>query len=90
MAEKVERTKVNNQNKQSNMRRTLASLMHWVGRIAGVAGGLALVGAWIAGEGGSLLGASQTNLYINAAILTLIGISAFLCSLLYLKESESR
>lgn len=62
--------------------------MHWIGRIFGIWGGLALVGAWIAGENGTMLGFSQQHLYNDAIVLTLIGISALVCAILYLQEDK--
>lgn len=64
--------------------------MHWIGRIFGIWGGLALVGAWIAGENGAALGFSQKHLYNDAIVLTLVGISALVCAILYLQEDRAQ
>lgn len=64
--------------------------MHWLARILGIWGGLALVGAWLAGESGTALGFSQQHLYNDAIVLTLIAISALLCALVYLQEDKSQ
>lgn len=73
---------------QYYMRKSLSSLMHWLGRIFGILGGLALVGAWIAGENGTVFGFPQQHLYNDAIVLTLIGISALVCAMLYLREDR--
>ena len=49
--------------------------MHFLGGVFGILGGLALVGAWIAGGSGTVLGFSQQHLYNDAIVLTLISIS---------------
>lgn len=64
--------------------------MHWIARIIGVWGGLALVGAWVAGESGTALGFPQQHLYNDAAVLTLISISALVCVLVYLQQEKSQ
>jgi len=63
-----------------------SSAMHFMGGSFGILGGLALVGAWVAGESGTVLGFSQQHLYSDAIVLTLIGISALVCALIYLKQ----
>lgn len=70
------------------MKRSL--IMHWIARVVGIWGGLALVGAWIAGEGGTALGFSQQHLYNDAIVLTLVSISALVCAILYLQQEKSQ
>lgn len=65
-----------------------SSIFHWIGRIVGIWGALALVGAWVAGEGGTALGFSQQHLYNDAIVLTLISISALVCALLYWHQEK--
>ncbi|KKR09762.1 MAG: hypothetical protein UT37_C0011G0019 [Parcubacteria group bacterium GW2011_GWA2_39_18] len=67
-----------------------SSIMHWIARIIGVWGGLSLVGAWIAGESGAVLGFSQQHLYNDAIVLTLIAISSLVCTLVYLQEEKNQ
>jgi hypothetical protein len=67
-----------------------SSIMHWIARLVGVLGGLALVGAWVAGEGGTALGFSQRHLYNDAIVLTLISIAALMCALVYLQQEKSQ
>lgn len=67
-----------------------SSIFHWIGRVVGVWGGLALVGAWIAGESGTALGFSQQHLYNDAIVLTLISISALVCAVVYLQQEKSQ
>ena len=62
--------------------------MHWIARVIGIWGGLALVGAWVAGEGGTALGFSQQHLYYDAIVLTLISIAALVCTLVYLQQEK--
>lgn len=58
-----------------------STLIHGVSIIAGVWGFLALIGAWLAGEGGTIFGFSQTHCYYDAVILQLIAISAGVCAM---------
>jgi len=66
-----------------------SSIFHWFGRIAGVWGALSLVGAWIAGEEGTMLGFSQQHLYNDAIALTLLSISALVCAIIYLQQEKN-
>jgi len=65
-----------------------SSIFHWFGRIFGVWGGLALVGAWIAGENGTVLGFSQGHLYNDATVLVLLSISALVCGFWYWNQEK--
>lgn len=67
-----------------------SSIFHWLGRLFGVWGALALVGAWAAGEGGTVLGFSQEHLYNDAVVLTLISISSLVCAMIYLHQEKSQ
>lgn len=66
-----------------------SSIMHWIARVTGIWGGLALLGAWLAGESGTVLGFSQQHLYNDAIVLTLISISALVCALVYLQQEKT-
>lgn len=55
--------------------------MHGLSIVFGIWGGLALVGAWIAGASGTVFGFSEQHLYNDAIVLTLIGISAGVCAI---------
>ena len=66
-----------------------SSIFHWIGRIMGVWGGLALVGAWAAGENGTILGFPQQHLYNDAIVITLISISALVCAMIYLQQEKN-
>ena len=68
----------------------LSSIFHWIGRITGVFGALALFGAWIAGESGRLFGLSQSTLFFDSIALTLLSIAALVCAMLYLHDEEVR
>ena len=46
--------------------------------------------AWFAGESGAVLGFSQPHLYNDAIVLTLISISSFVCTLVYLQEEKNQ
>lgn len=61
--------------------------MHGISISASLAGFVALVGAWIAGDIGTFIGLSQGHLYADAIVLTLISISVGICAL-YRKHSE--
>ena len=58
-----------------------SSVMHATMIVAGIAGGIALLGAWIAGEGGIFLGLSAGFFYTNALNLQIVAISAGICTL---------
>ncbi len=67
----------------------LSSVFHFAGRIIGGVGGLALIGAWIAGESGRVIGFSQQHLFFDSIALTLISIAAMVCGLFYLRLEET-
>lgn len=58
-----------------------STIIHGISIIAGIWGALALVGAWLAGEGGTIFGFSQQHCYNDAIVLTLISISAGVCAI---------
>jgi len=64
--------------------------MHGIAIVLAILGGLALVGAWIAGESGTALGFSQEHLYNDAIVLTLLSISGILCAAFYLKQEKNQ
>ena len=66
-----------------------SSFIHGVSVLTGVWGGLALIGAWLAGQSGTIFGFSQEHCYYNAIILILISISAGVCAI-YRQELEKR
>lgn len=55
--------------------------MHAVMILSALAGGAALVGAWVVGGSGSLFGILQPQLYMNALLLEVVSISAGVCTL---------
>ncbi len=57
-----------------------SSFIHGVSIVAGIWGALALIGAWLAGENGTIFGFSQEHCWNDAIILTLISISAGICA----------
>lgn len=65
-----------------------SSIFHNIARVTGILGGLALVGAWLAGEKGTTLGFSQQHLYNDATVITLISISALACALFYWQQEK--
>lgn len=67
-----------------------SSIMHGASIVFGIWGWLALVGAWLAGDGGEFFGFSQTHLYADAIALTLIGISAGICTLIRRQLEQER
>ena len=64
-----------------------SSLMHWISIVTGIWGALALLAAWVAGEGGTAFGFSQSHLFNDAIVLQLIAISAGVCAL-YRRQLE--
>lgn len=64
-----------------------SSFIHGVSIVAGIWGFLALIGAWLAGENGTIWGFSQQHCFNDAIVLTLISISAGICAI-YRRELE--
>lgn len=64
-----------------------STFIHGVSIIAGVWGMLALIGAWLAGEGGTIWGFTYQHCINDAIILILISISAGVCAL-YSRQLE--
>lgn len=64
-----------------------STLIHGVSIVAGILGFLALVGFWVAGEGGTALGLSEGQFYANALVLQAIAISGGVCAL-YRRQLE--
>lgn len=63
----------------------LSRLMHLTSILLGLAGALALIGAWTAGGQGSVLGLSQPHLFSDAIIFELMAIAASVCTLVRLQ-----
>lgn len=49
--------------------------LHTIAWVAGVLGLLALVGAWIAGQGGEFIGLSEEHLFNDTMALSLVSIA---------------
>jgi hypothetical protein len=64
-----------------------SSFIHGVSIVAGIWGALALIGAWLAGQSGTIFGFTQQHCYNDAIVLTLISISAGICAL-YRRQLE--
>jgi hypothetical protein len=64
-----------------------STLMHGVSIVTGIWGALALIGAWLAGEGGTIWGFTYQHCINDAIVLTLISISAAVCAL-YRRQIE--
>lgn len=58
-----------------------SSFIHGVSIITAIWGFLALIGAWLAGESGTIWGFSQQHCFNDAIVLTLISISAGICAI---------
>jgi hypothetical protein len=65
-----------------------SSLMHKVSIVTAIWGALALIGAWLAGNNGTILGFSQVHCFYDAIILELISVSAGICAI-YRRQLES-
>ncbi len=52
----------------------LSKVLHIGSIVAGIWGILALIGAWMAGEGGTIWGFSQQHCFFDAIVLMLIAI----------------
>lgn len=64
-----------------------SSFMHIVSIVTAIWGVLALIGAWIAGEGGTIWGFSYQHCINDAIVLMLVSISAGICAL-YRRQLE--
>ena len=62
-------------------------ILHGIAAVAGVVGALALLGAWIAGEG-TFLGVNQQHLYNDAMSLLLVSIAFGIGTLIHQREEE--
>jgi len=65
-----------------------SSFIHGVSIVTGIGGALALIGAWLAGENGTILGFSQQHCFYDAIVLELISVSAGVCAL-YRRQLEN-
>lgn len=64
-----------------------STFIHGVSIVTGVWGMLALIGAWLAGQNGTIFGFTQQHCFNDAIVLTLISISAGVCAL-YRRQLE--
>jgi membrane protein DedA with SNARE-associated domain len=64
-----------------------SSFIHGASIVAAIWGVLALIGAWLAGENGTIWGFSQEHCFNDAIVLMLISISAGVCAL-YRRQLE--
>ena len=61
-------------------------ILHMVTFISGIAGVLALIGAWIAGEGGRFLGIIQQHLFYDSFALFMFAILLALGTIIHQNE----
>ena len=64
-----------------------STFIHGVSIVTGLWGMLALIGAWLAGQNGTIFGFTQQHCFNDAIVLTLISISAGVCAL-YRRQLE--
>ena len=64
--------------------------LHLLTIISGIAGSLAILGAWFAGEGGKVLGLSETHLFSDATVLLLLSISLAIGVLIHRDQEKER
>lgn len=65
-----------------------SKLMHNVSIITAIWGALALIGAWLAGDSGTIFGFSQVQCFYDAIVLELISVSAGICAI-YRRQLEN-
>lgn len=65
-----------------------SSFIHGVSIVAGLWGVLALIGAWLAGQNGTIFGFTQQHCFYDAIILELISVSAGVC-VIYRRQLEN-
>lgn len=64
-----------------------SSIIHGVSIIAAIWGFLALIGAWLAGEHGTIFGFTQQHCFFDAIVFELISVSAGVCAI-YRRQLE--
>lgn len=64
-----------------------SSFIHGVAIVAAIWGALALIGAWLAGQNGTIFGFTQIHCFYDAIVLELISVSAGICAL-YRRQLE--
>lgn len=64
-----------------------SSFIHGVAIVTGIWGFLALIGAWLAGESGTIFGFTRLHCYYDAIVFELISISAGVCAI-YRRQLE--
>lgn len=64
-----------------------STFMHGVSIVAGIWGFLALIGAWLAGDTGTIWGFTQQHCFFDAIVLELISVSAGICAI-YRRQLE--
>lgn len=64
-----------------------SSFIHGVAIVTGIWGFLALIGAWLAGEHGTIFGFTQQHCFFDAIVLELISVSAGICAI-YRRQLE--
>jgi hypothetical protein len=69
------------------MKPTVSKLLHYLSGIIGFVGVLALIGAWIAGDG-TFLGLARERLYFDAIAISLVGIGYRLGSIIHFWEEQ--
>lgn len=62
-----------------------SSFVHAVAKVAAIAGVLALLGAWLAGAEGTVLGFNQVHLFEDAKSLFLLSIASGVGTLIHLR-----
>ena len=68
----------------------LSKLAHLMSIILGIVGAFCLIGAWAAGENGTILGFSQAHLFNDAIVLELITIAMALCTLVRMQLEKDK
>lgn len=64
-----------------------SAIIHGISIVAAIWGFLALIGAWLAGDNGTIFGFTQQHCFFDAIILELISVSAGVCAL-YRRDLE--
>lgn len=65
-----------------------SSIIHGVSIITAIWGFLALIGAWLAGQNGTIFGFTQQHCFYDAIVLELISVSAGICAI-YRRQLEN-
>ncbi len=67
-----------------------SSALHFLTSAFGIIGFMAILGAWLAGEAGTVVGLSQAHLFNDATVLLLASISSGIGVLIHRQQEQKQ